>query len=147
MLSLTAWSLLGCNRYIPVTEATPAAATGTVRVVLGAKGTLAVVDALGPNVRSLEGTVVRNTRDSLSLRVVETTSLTGQRVVTSGTPVSFARADALSIEARRVDTRRTTLAVTALLVGIVVFVKTLDLGGLSFVDEAPPPPSVTRIPR
>jgi hypothetical protein len=147
VLSLTAWSLLGCSRYVPVTEATPAPPTGTVRVMLAARGTLAVVEALGPNVRSVEGSVVRITADSLSLRAEEVTQLTGGRITMPAIPVSVARSDVLSIEAQRADTRRSILAVTALLVGIFVFTSRFDFGGPGSIDEGPAPPPVTRIPR
>lgn len=147
VLALTAWSLLGCYRYVPISEAAPADIAGRVRVALAAKGTLAVVGALGANVRAVDGTVVRTTSDSLYLRAEQTTSLTGVRIEMFGAPLTIARSDALSVEARRPDKKRSIIAVATLVVGLLVFTTVISLGASGSLDGEPSPPPVTRIPR
>jgi hypothetical protein len=146
VLALTAWSLTGCYRYVPVSDAAPSVFNGKVRVLLAARGTLAVRGVLGENVRAIEGPVVRATTDSLYLNAEHTTSLVGVRIAMLGTPVAVARADALQVAEQQHSRRRSILTAVALVSGVAILISAISLASSGSPDDGPVPPPVTRIP-
>ncbi len=146
VLALTAWSLSGCYSYVPVTDPTPSLVNGRVRVLLAARGTLAVRASLGENVRAIEGPLVRATTDSLYLQADHTTSLVGVRIAMLGTPVTVARADALSIAEQRHSKRKSILTAVALVTGVAILISAISLASSGAPDDGQGPPPVTRIP-
>lgn len=146
VLALTAWSLTGCYSYVPITDPTPSAVTGRVRVLLAARGTLAVRGSLGENVRAIEGPLVRATADSLYLNADQTTSLVGVQIAMLGTPVSVARADVLSVSEQRHSRRRSILTAAALVTGVAILISAITLASSGAPSDEPGPPPVTRIP-
>ena len=146
VLALTAWSLTGCYSYVPVTDPTPSQAKGRVRVLLAARGTLAVRGSLGENVRAIEGPLVRVTSDSLYLNAENTTTLVGVRIAMSGTPVTVARTDALSVAEQRHSKRRSILTAVALVTGVAILISAIALSSSGSPTDEQGPPPVIRIP-
>ena len=73
VLALTAWSLMGCYTYVPVAgRGVPV--TGDGRVVLTDAGTAAMAGPLGPNVREIDGIILRASADSVVMTVSQTTT-------------------------------------------------------------------------
>ncbi|MDQ8159450.1 MAG: hypothetical protein P3C12_08580 [Gemmatimonadota bacterium] len=90
VLALTAWSLLGCYTYVPVAgQGMPV--TGDGRVVLTEAGTAAMTGPLGPNVREIDGIILRTTADSVVMTVAQTTTATRERFISTGVTVAIAR--------------------------------------------------------
>ena len=90
VLALTAWSLMGCYSYVPVAgQAAPI--TGDGRVVLTDAGTAAMAGPLGPNVREIDGIILRATADSVVMTVAQTTTTSRERFISTGVTVAIAR--------------------------------------------------------
>jgi hypothetical protein len=147
VLALTAWSLSGCYRYVPLTRAQVDTLSGRARVDLAANGTLAVRAALGDNVRAIEGPIERISPDSVYMRAEHTTTLAGVRIAMSGAPVTVARADALSINSQQHARNRSILTAVVLLGGIAVLMSAIALASSGTIDEGPVPPPTFRPPR
>lgn len=123
---LTAWSLslplIGCYGYVPVEPgATPA--LGESSIELTTAGTLAVQQALGENVRTIDGPITRVTADSITLTVTDVFTIGRERFPQNGVPLTVARS-----HVSRVDTKRFSKKRTWALVGSVVAVVALALG-------------------
>ena len=147
VLALTAWSLSGCYRYVPLSRAQVDTLSGRARVELAANGTLAVRAALGDNVRAIEGPIDRVSPDSVYMRADHTTTVAGVRIAMSGAPVTVARVDALAINAQQHARNRSILAAVALVGGIAILMSAIALGSSGALDEGPVPPPTFRPPR
>lgn len=142
VLLLTAWSLVGCYRYVPVAQTPNDAIAGRVILVLNPRGAESVRGVLGENMRRIDGVIARTTSDSLYLRADYTQSLTGERVPNFGTPVTVARADLLSFEVQKYSKKRSWLlvgAITAVIVGVVSSIRLGSSGGAGDNGPTPPP--------
>ncbi|PHX65279.1 MAG: hypothetical protein CK550_05555 [Gemmatimonadetes bacterium] len=105
VLALTAWSLMGCYTYIPVAgRAVPV--TGDGRVVLTDAGTAAMAGPLGPNVREIDGIILRATADSVVMTVAQTTTTSRERFTSTGVTVAIARPLVQDISARTFSRKR-----------------------------------------
>ena len=105
VLALTAWSLMGCYTYIPVAgRAVPVAGDG--RVVLTDAGTAAMAGPLGPNVREIDGIILRATADSVVMTVAQTTTTSRERFTSTGVTVAIARPLVQDISARTFSRKR-----------------------------------------
>jgi len=105
VLVLTAWSLMGCYTYIPVAgRAVPV--TGDGRVVLTDAGTAAMAGPLGPNVREIDGIILRATADSVVMTVAQTTTTSRERFTSTGVTVAIARPLVQDISARTFSRKR-----------------------------------------
>ncbi|MDQ8163205.1 MAG: hypothetical protein P3C10_11540 [Gemmatimonadota bacterium] len=108
VLALTAWSLLGCYTYVPV-AGTPVSGTpmiGDGRVVLTEAGTAAMAGPLGPNVREIDGIILRATADSVVMTVAQTTTASRERFTSTGVTVAIARPLVQDISARTFSRKR-----------------------------------------
>ena len=105
VLALTAWSLMGCYSYVPVAgRAVPVAGDG--RVVLTDAGTAAMAGPLGPNVREIDGIILRATADSVVMTVAQTTTTSRERFTSTGVTVAIARPLVQDISARTFSRKR-----------------------------------------
>ena len=105
VLALTAWSVMGCYTYIPVAgRAVPVAGDG--RVVLTVAGTAAMAGPLGPNVREIDGIILRATADSVVMTVAQTTTTSRERFTSTGVTVAIARPLVQDISARTFSRKR-----------------------------------------
>ena len=105
VLALTAWSLMGCYSYVPgAGRAVPV--TGDGRVVLTDAGTSAMAGPLGPNVREIEGIILRATADSVVMTVAQTTTTSRERFTSTGVTVAIARPLVQDISARTFSRKR-----------------------------------------
>ncbi|WP_411280488.1 hypothetical protein [Gemmatimonas sp.] len=125
VLSLTAWSLLGCYAYQPSSEVLPAAPSANVRVTLNPAGSAFVRQSLGNDVRDIEGVVLRRTADSLVLAVERTYTSANERYQSSGDTVTVAVSGTERVDVRKISRSRSLLfglgivaAVALALVGI-----------------------------
>ncbi|WP_396202025.1 hypothetical protein [Gemmatimonas sp.] len=105
VLALTAWSLMGCYTYVPVAgRGVPV--TGDGRVVLTDAGTAAMAGPLGPNVREIDGIILRATADSVVMTVAQTTTTSRERFISTGVTVAIARPLVQDISARTFSRKR-----------------------------------------
>ena len=105
VLALTAWSLMGCYTYGPV--AGPGVpVTGDGRVVLTEAGTAAMVGPLGPNVREIDGIILRATADSVVMTVAQTTTTSRERFTSTGVTVAIARSLVQEVGVRTFSRKR-----------------------------------------
>ncbi len=127
VLLLTAWSLVGCYALVPVTTATPVTGQRTVRVVLTAAGTVSLRQALGSDVKEIEGIVARSNADTLIVAVAETLTGANQRFVSHGDTVAVARQLVDSMSVQQYSRKRTVglvLGIALLLVLSIVGITT-----------------------
>lgn len=106
VLLLTTWSLVGCYAYVPVTSGVPASVGGSVRVTLTSAGSESLRQALGTNVREIEGVVARSTADSLVLSVAQTFTTTRERFASTGDTVAVARRLVESVSVQQYSRKR-----------------------------------------
>jgi hypothetical protein len=96
---------MGCYTYIPVAgRAVPV--TGDGRVVLTDAGTAAMAGPLGPNVREIDGIILRATADSVVMTVAQTTTTSRERFTSTGVTVAIARPLVQDISARTFSRKR-----------------------------------------
>ncbi len=140
VLLLTTWSLVGCYTLVPVTTTTPVMGVRTVRVMLNAAGTTSLQQALGSDVKEIEGIVARSNADTLIIAVAETLTGANQRFVSHGDTVAVARTLVESMSVQQYSRKRTV----GLLVAIVslVLLTIVGIGGVSGFsgDGQPAPP-------
>lgn len=142
VLLLTAWSLVGCYRYVPVAQTPNDPISGRVILVLNPRGAESVRGVLGENMRRIDGVIARATSDSVYLRADYTQSLTGERIPNFGTPVTVARADLLSLDVQRYSKKRSWLlvgALTAVVAAVISGIKLGSSGGGGDNGPIPPP--------
>ena len=143
--------LAGCYSYSPVTlAAVPEGATVTAR--LSTRGTVAHEGTLGADVEEIDGVVIRQTPDSIALRVERTRNRRGQSNSWAGEPVTIGSASIDRLQQRSFSKARTAVAAAGV-VGLVAVGIGTDLIGKGD-DPAPgnPPggnptgPTAVRIP-
>ncbi len=141
VLLLTAWSLVGCYALVPVTTATPVTDSRTVRVVLTAAGTVSLQQALGSNVKEIEGIVTRSNADTLIFAVAETLTGANQRFVSHGDTVAVARPLVESMSVQQYSRKRSIGLVLgiALLVVLTIVGITTGTSGVSGTGQPAPP--------
>jgi hypothetical protein len=127
VLALTAWSLLGCYTYTPVagrgtpntgTPVANTAITGDGRVVLTDAGTAALQSTLGPNIREIDGTILRITADSIVMTVAQTTAISRERFTSTGVTVAIARPLVETVSVRTISRKR-SLTFAAITVAVI----------------------------
>lgn len=118
---LTAWSLSGCYRYVPVTSDTEPV-RGEGRVVLTDAGTVAMQPQLGPSVREIDGTIIRLGADSVVMTVSQTLTASRERFTQQGVTVAIPRPLVQSIHQQTFSRSRTAAlaAVTAAVISIAL---------------------------
>lgn len=116
-LTLTGWSLAGCFRYVPVTEST-SSITGEGRVILTEAGSAALQPQLGPNVREIDGAIVRLGADSVVMTVSQTTTTTRERFTQRGTTVAIPRPLVQSVQ-KQTLARSRTIALAAISTAVI----------------------------
>ena len=120
VLLLTAWALLGCYSYVPVMSSPKAdELSGSVLVILTPAGSESLRQALGTNVREIEGTVARSTADTLVLAVRQTTTSARERFVSSGDTVAVARQLVASISVQQYSRKR-SLSLGAVVASLIL---------------------------
>lgn len=133
-LLLTTWSLTGCYTFVPATA--PATPGGEVQVALTAGGSSALAPFVGQNVREVEGTVIRISRDTVVLAVSQSTTMTGERFVQSGTTVAIATSQIERTGVRQLSRRRTAGLVVAI-VAVLAAALSVVAGGSFSGDGLP----------
>ncbi|MEI6740432.1 MAG: hypothetical protein WCK74_08980 [Gemmatimonadaceae bacterium] len=128
-LLLTTWSLTGCYTFVPTVAPVPSGAE--VQVTLTAGGSTTLTPVVGPNVREVEGTVIRVTRDTLVLAVSQSTTMTGERFVQSGTTVAIATNQMERTGLRQLSRRRTAGLVVAIVAVLAAALSAVAGGSLS----------------
>jgi len=147
VLLLTAWSLVGCYRHIPVELGPTDQISGHVRILLRPAGTESVRFILGERVHRIDALVERTSNDSLYLRAESSRSLSGQNTSQHGVVVAVARADVLSLDAREPHKGRTLLMVAGVAAALVLVVASWSSGVFGASDGGTDgPPDITRIP-
>ena len=132
ILALTAWALMGCYVYVPVTQSPM---TGDGRIVLTSAGSTALQPQLGTGVREIDGTILRMSADSIVITVAQTTTDTRERFVQSGLTVAVARPYVQQVAARTLSRKRSVgLAATVLAVISIALGATSGVGGSASGD-------------
>lgn len=126
VLALAAWSIalpiLGCYSNVPVaTGVTPTPGEGVV--VLTTDGTSAVRQKLGDNIREIDGEILRVSRDSITIAVTQTTTLSRERFTQNGDVITIATPLVAQVQKKTYSRKRTFV-----LIGIVVAVIAATLG-------------------
>lgn len=123
VLALTAWTItlpvLGCYSYVPVANGT-APKPGDVSLLLTEAGTTAVQQSLGQNVREVDGSVLRVTRDSIELLVTDVFTTTRERFPQESVRATIAREHIERTSAKTLSRKRTW----GLVLGVVVVLAT-----------------------
>lgn len=96
---------MGCYRYIPVTGVTTPV-LGDSRVVLTERGSVALAESLGPNIREIDGVIVRATADSVVMTVAQTTTASRERFISTGVTVAIARPLVQEVSTRTLSRKR-----------------------------------------
>ena len=136
ILALTAWSLLGCYTYVPVAgRGVPV--TGDGRVVLNDAGTAAMTGALGPNVREIDGIILRATADSVVMTVAQTTTTSRERFTSTGVTVAIARPLVQDISARTFSRKRSLTFGAAVVAILSVAFRTVTAASASGAGDGP----------
>ena len=136
VLALTAWSLMGCYIYVPVAgRAGPI--TGDGRIVLTDAGTAAMAGPLGPNVREIDGSILRATADSVVMTVAQTTTSSRERFTSTGVTVAIARPLVQDISARTFSRKRSLTFGAAVLAILSVAFSTVTAASASGAGDGP----------
>ena len=138
VLMLTAWSLVGCYTYVPMTSPQPNEIVGNVRVLLTAAGSESLRQALGANVREIEGVVARSTADSVVLSVAQTLTSTRERFVSTGDTVAVARQLVQSVQVQRYSRKR-SIGLGAAIVSFILIAVAGVAAGISGTSGSGPP--------
>ena len=136
VLALTAWSLMGCYTYVPVAgQAGPI--TGDGRVILTDAGTAAMAGPLGPNVREIDGIILRATADSVVMTVAQTTTTSRERFTSTGVTIAIARPLVQDISARTFSRKRSLTFGAAVLAILSVAFSTVTAASASGAGDGP----------
>lgn len=119
VLLLTAWSLMGCYTYVPVTTQATRNESGNVRLLLTPAGSEALRQQLGANVREVEGRVARNSGDTLVLAVQRTMTISREQFESSGDTVAVQRRFVESVAVQQYSRKR-SVGMAATLIAFVV---------------------------
>ncbi len=139
VLLLTAWALVGCYAFVPVTAARPVPVSGNVHVTLSAKGTTAVQSILGTDINAIEGVVVRHTGDTLVVNVERSISDVKGVFESTGVPVALTTDMITDVGVRTISRKRTALLVLGLVAAVLLAFTGANLGSTG--DGVLPPPS------
>jgi hypothetical protein len=125
-LALAAWTIalpiMGCYSNVPVaTGVTPTPGEGVV--VLTTDGTSAVRQKLGDNIKEIDGEILRVSRDSITIAVSQTTTLSRERFTQNGDVITIATPLVAQVQKKTYSRKRTFI-----LVGIVIAVVATALG-------------------
>jgi hypothetical protein len=136
VLALTAWSLMGCYTYVPVAgRGEPV--TGDGRVVLTDAGSAAMAGPLGPNVREIDGIILRATADSVVMTVAQTTTTSRERFTSTGVTVAIARPLVQDIRARTFSRKRSLTFGGVVLAILSVAFSTVTAASASGTGDGP----------
>jgi hypothetical protein len=134
----------GCYEYIPVDS--PAATVGkVVELKITDPGRVGLADRFGPGLDRVEGRLVSERDNQLTVNVSNTTTLEGANTKWSGESVSLDRAFIGTVRSRRVSPTRT--AILAAAAGAVLYftaAKPLIGGGKDPKDPVDNNPPVSR---
>jgi len=146
--------LSGCYAYVPSTVG-EVAPQQKVRLRLSPDQASRLNAFVKPESRTLDGTVVSQTADSLLLLVPGRTELTGTRVETFHQRVEVGKAGILDVDTRRLDRQKTYLlgGLIAATAAAVAIRQLKGPGGSALVppgggptDAVRPPPIVWKLP-
>ena len=138
----------GCYEYVPV-DSSVAPVGNLVELKISDPGRVNLAPRFGPGLDRVEGRLVSQRDNELTLNVLSVTSLEGENTKWSGESVSLDRGFIRTVSSRRVSAVKTTaLAVAA---GVVLYFtagKALTGGGREPADPTDPndPPISRRIP-
>lgn len=144
-----ALALTGCYVNTPVVSGVAPAPESRIVLDLTDAGTVAVGSQLGPGVGKLEGRLVRFAEDSIALRLERTIARNGIPADWYNTPVTVGREHVGLVSIRKLDGRRTLVAVGAsVLAGITIFkgFEAIGLAGESPEDPGGPGNPGIRLP-
>ena len=128
-------STAGCYEYAPLGRRDPAAAT-RVDVLLNERGRADFVNRLGPDVLSLEGTLVSRTDSAMTVRVLEVTYINRSTSQWSGEEVVIAENQLRDVRAKRLSKLR-----TGLMSGLLfILTRSITTGGGNDNSPNTPPP-------
>jgi hypothetical protein len=127
VLALAAWTIalpiMGCYSNVPVaTGAAPTPGEGVV--VLTTDGTSAVRQKLGDNIREIDGEILRVTRDSITIAVTQTTTLSRERFTQNGDVITVALPLVAQVQKKTYSRKRTFVLIA---VAIAVLAATLGI--------------------
>lgn len=135
MLTLTAWSLVGCYAYVPVI--TPAVVSpGAVRISLNSAGTEYFKQSLGTNILEIGGVVIRSTPDTIIVQIDQTITTRQERFDSQGQTLAVPLALTEEVS-RRTYSRRRSVALGASILAVVVAVVTAKTGASSGFSGTP----------
>jgi hypothetical protein len=143
-LALGGAACLGaCYTFAPVApSALPAG--GEVRVTLTAGGTAALAPALGNGVDGVEGSLVRQTRDTLVVHPTTLNATGGVDVDWTGSDVAIPLGWTSKVERRRVSVGRTALFVVGGVAAAAIIVDLAHNGGRGGDIGSSGPPNLGR---
>jgi hypothetical protein len=124
-----------CYRYVPAQSPEPGR---LIRASLNEQGAAAVTPRLGPGVLELDGLLLANEEQELSV-LVESYITRMQGTLSAGNePVRLPHTHFSTVLEREIDPVRSALFGTALVAGAVAMVQVFGPGGIVFRDEDPP---------
>jgi hypothetical protein len=136
-LSALALLLQGCYESLPLQQGPPPAAV-TVQLVLNDKGRVEVANELGSAVAKVEGTVVSQDAQSVTIAVSRVLQLNGTTSTWSGEHVTIAKEATDGYQVRRVNQTRTVVLVAAITVAAVSILVTMGLNVGRGASDNPP---------
>jgi hypothetical protein len=146
-LAATLPALQACYEYVPI--ATPAAPIGKiVQLQVTDRGRVGLGDRFGPGVQEIEGRVVAEQGDSLTISVNRVTNISGESTQWNGDTTRVDRGFIALLKGKQISTARTVLLVATGVAAIYIMASTKLLGAFSSSEDEPsgPPAQATRIP-
>lgn len=132
----------GCYEYVPMSSRAAADAQ-RIDVLLNDRGRSELVNRLGPDVLSLEGTLVSRTDSALTVRVLEVTYVNRSVNQWSGEELVIGDSQVRDVRAKRLSKLRTGIA-TGLAAGaglIFILTRSINVGGGGEQTQNPTPPT------
>jgi hypothetical protein len=134
VLALATWTIalpiMGCYSNVAVaTGVTPTPGEGVV--VLTTDGTSAVRQKLGDNIREIDGDILRVSRDSITIAVTQTTTLSRERFTQNGDVITIATPLVAQVQKRTYSRKRTFI-----LIGSIIAVLAATLGVSSIASAS-----------
>ncbi len=131
----------GCYEYVPMSSRAAADAQ-RIDVLLNERGRSDLVNRLGPDVHSLEGTLVSRTDSAMTVRVLEVTYLNRTTNQWSGEELVIGESQVRDVRAKRLSKLRTGIAVglTAGAGLIFILTRSITVGGGGDQPGSPTPP-------
>jgi hypothetical protein len=121
------WSATACVRYVPVSDARRGAAT-SVRVLLNERGRAENATRLAGVARSVEGTVVRWTDDSVVVQASTVKYYDQADLPMGGNEVALSRSHVSSVAEPQTDRKKTTLAIAVFTAAAVLVTAVVQPG-------------------